>query len=87
MLAEGPDHRSTVDCEGIIPGSYGAGPMICWDRGEIRYLGERRGSHREGKLDFMLHGYKLRALRCEAEERQRQRVAAHQEEGRVLEER
>ena len=46
----------------MIPdGNYGAGPMICWDRGMIRYL----ENHAElglatGKLDFTLSGYKLK---------------------------
>ena len=51
-----------VDFEGIIPeGNYGAGPMICWDRGDIRYLetSAEQGTL-DGKIDFVLAGYKLR---------------------------
>jgi bifunctional non-homologous end joining protein LigD len=51
-----------LDFEAVIPeGNYGAGPMILWDRGAIRYL-ERSAEEgfAQGKLDFTLHGYKLR---------------------------
>ncbi len=63
LAIETEDHPlEYVDYEGVIPeGNYGAGPMICWDRGEIRYLEtSAEQGHREGKLDFVLHGYKLR---------------------------
>lgn len=51
-----------LDFEAVIPdGNYGAGPMIVWDRGRITY---RETSAEDGlvrgKLDFDLHGYKLR---------------------------
>ncbi|MGC4118793.1 MAG: DNA ligase D [Myxococcales bacterium] len=48
--------------EGVIPeGNYGAGSMICWDVGEVRYLEKsaEQGS-RDGKIDFVLAGHKLR---------------------------
>lgn len=51
-----------LDFEAVIPeGNYGAGPMILWDRGAIRYLetSAEEGAER-GKLDFTLHGHKLR---------------------------
>jgi bifunctional non-homologous end joining protein LigD len=51
-----------LDFEAVIPaGNYGAGPMILWDRGAIRYL-EHDAEYglEHGKLDFTLHGYKLR---------------------------
>jgi bifunctional non-homologous end joining protein LigD len=51
-----------LDFEAVIPdGNYGAGSMIIWDRGAIRYLDDtdQHGVAR-GKLDFTLHGYKLR---------------------------
>lgn len=51
-----------LDFEAVIPaGNYGAGAMILWDRGRIRYL-ERSGEQglADGKIDFTLHGYKLR---------------------------
>ena len=44
--------------EGIIPeGQYGAGAVLIWDRGDYELLG---GSIREGRLEFVLHGKKLR---------------------------
>jgi bifunctional non-homologous end joining protein LigD len=49
--------------EGLIPeGSYGAGPSIVWDRGSFRALGDRpaREQVERGKLEFELHGIKLR---------------------------
>lgn len=63
LAVETEDHPlEYVDFEGIIPeGNYGAGPMICWDRGDIRYLetSAEQGT-KDGKLDFILAGYKLR---------------------------
>ncbi len=51
-----------LDFEAVIPaGNYGAGAMILWDRGAIRYLeGSAEHGVERGKLDFTLHGYKLR---------------------------
>ena len=44
--------------EGIIPeGQYGSGAVVLWDRGEFEFLG---GDIREGRLEFVLHGKKLR---------------------------
>jgi len=53
------------DFEGIIPeGNYGAGAVIVWDRGEYEVIDPPRGNAadavREGKLDFKMHGFKLR---------------------------
>src|SRR4051812_28959036 len=51
-----------LDFEAVIPeGNYGAGAMIVWDRGRVRYL-ERPPEEGEerGKIDFELFGYKLR---------------------------
>ncbi|HMA96752.1 MAG TPA: DNA ligase D, partial [Polyangiaceae bacterium] len=51
-----------LEYEGLIPkGNYGAGPMVLWDTGRVRYL-ERPAEDglRAGKLDFVLFGYKLR---------------------------
>ncbi|MRG94174.1 DNA ligase D [Polyangium spumosum] len=47
--------------EDVIPeGNYGAGPMIAWDTGSVRYLGEPAEEQlRKGKLEFELSGHKL----------------------------
>lgn len=51
-----------LDFEDVIPyGQYGAGPMIVWDIGRIRYLENSAESGvPKGKLDFELYGRKLR---------------------------
>ncbi|MET0592208.1 MAG: DNA ligase D, partial [Polyangiaceae bacterium] len=50
------------DFEAVIPeGNYGAGAMIVWDRGRLRYLeGSGEDGVARGKIDFELTGYKLR---------------------------
>lgn len=51
-----------LDFEDVIPaGNYGAGPMIAWDAGAVRFL-ESSGEQGlvDGKLDFELSGFKLR---------------------------
>jgi bifunctional non-homologous end joining protein LigD len=50
-----------LDFEDVIPdGLYGAGPMICWDRGSVRFLEtSAEEGLQKGKLDFVLSGYKL----------------------------
>ncbi len=51
-----------LDFEDVIPeGSYGAGPMIVWDIGRVRWLeNPPEQGLQTGKLDFELHGRKLR---------------------------
>lgn len=51
-----------LDFEGVIPeGHYGAGPMIVWDRGRVRYLeGPAEEEIERGKIDFELRGHKLK---------------------------
>lgn len=51
-----------LDFEGVIPdGNYGAGPMIVWDRGQVRYLDfSSEEGLEKGKIDFVLTGFKLR---------------------------
>jgi bifunctional non-homologous end joining protein LigD len=51
-----------VDFEDVIPeGQYGAGPMIMWDRGAVRYLeGPAEEEITTGKLHIELRGMKLR---------------------------
>jgi bifunctional non-homologous end joining protein LigD len=50
-----------VHFEAVIPrGNYGAGPMIAWDRGLFRPLGDPAQGLRDGEIKFELYGYKLR---------------------------
>lgn len=51
-----------MEFENIIPeGSYGAGAMIAWDVGKVSYLEtSAEQGYESGKIDFVLHGYKLR---------------------------
>ena len=51
-----------LDFEAVIPaGNYGAGAMIAWDRGRVRYLdGTGEDGVARGKIDFELYGSKLR---------------------------
>ena len=48
--------------EDVIPeGNYGAGAMIVWDTGSVRYLEySAEASLKNGKIDFVLSGHKLR---------------------------
>lgn len=63
LAVETEDHPlSYLEFEEIIPeGNYGAGSMIVWDVGRVRYL-ERTGEegHQTGKVDFELWGHKLK---------------------------
>lgn len=46
--------------EGIIPeGSYGAGAVVIWDRGEFEPL---RGNVKEGRIEVFLKGKKLKGV-------------------------
>lgn len=51
-----------LEFEEIIPeGNYGAGPMIAWDLGRVSYIENAAETGIErGKIDFVLHGFKLR---------------------------
>jgi bifunctional non-homologous end joining protein LigD len=44
----------------IPPGNYGAGPMICWDRGRFVPTIDAGQGLRDGEIKFELYGYKLR---------------------------
>ena len=49
-----------IDFEDVIPeGNYGAGAMIAWDLGRVQFLEPPVEGLASGKLDFVLHGYKL----------------------------
>jgi bifunctional non-homologous end joining protein LigD len=49
-----------VHFEAVIPdGNYGAGPMICWDRGLFRPLIDPAQGMLDGEIKFELYGYKL----------------------------
>jgi len=50
-----------VHFEAVIPdGNYGAGPMICWDRGCFKPLIDPAQGLVDGEIKFELYGYKLR---------------------------
>ncbi|MEZ4359052.1 MAG: DNA ligase D [Kofleriaceae bacterium] len=50
-----------INFEAVIPkGNYGAGPMICWDRGQFRPLVDPTQGMLDGEIKFELWGYKLR---------------------------
>ncbi|MEM9188910.1 MAG: DNA ligase D [Myxococcota bacterium] len=51
-----------LDFEDVIPdGNYGAGSMIVWDRGRIKYEEySAEEGFEKGDVKFELHGYKLR---------------------------
>jgi bifunctional non-homologous end joining protein LigD len=47
--------------EGVIPkGEYGGGTVLLWDRGTWEPIGDVREGLRKGKIEFLLHGEKLR---------------------------
>ena len=47
--------------EGVIPeGEYGGGTVLLWDRGTWEPVGDPRKGLATGKLEFVLHGTKLR---------------------------
>jgi bifunctional non-homologous end joining protein LigD len=63
LAVQTEDHPfAYLDFEDVIPdGQYGAGPMIVWDIGRIRYLeNSAEAGLPKGKLDFELYGRKLR---------------------------
>jgi bifunctional non-homologous end joining protein LigD len=64
LAVEVEDHPlDYADFEGVIPaGSYGAGPVIVWDRGPYRVLspGDPAAQLARGRLDVELLGWKLR---------------------------
>lgn len=57
-----PDHSiGYIDFEGAISeGSYGAGPVVIWDKGEFETEGNAEEDLTNGKLVFAFYGAKLR---------------------------
>ena len=62
MAVQVEDHPMAYNqFEGQIPpGQYGAGKVIVWDRGTWEPAGDPAEGLRRGKLEFVLHGHKLR---------------------------
>jgi len=62
LAVEVEDHPvSYGSFEGIIPeGNYGGGTVMLWDRGTWEPLKDPRKGLRDGRLEFYLHGEKLR---------------------------
>lgn len=49
--------------EGVIPkGEYGGGTVMLWDRGTWSPVGDARDGLRRGKLEFELHGARLKGV-------------------------
>lgn len=57
-----PDHAlSYIGFEGIIrEGSYGAGKVFIWDKGDFETSNEAAENLEKGKLEFTMFGEKLR---------------------------
>lgn len=61
LAVETEDHAlSYIHFEGDIPEGYGAGEVIVWDRGDYTPEGDPSQGYREGRLDFILNGKKLK---------------------------
>ena len=79
LAVQTEDHPlAYLEFEDVIPeASYGAGPMIVWDTGRVRFLdGTAEAGLDRGKLDFELGGYKLRGRFALVETSDRQPAAA-----------
>ncbi|HKU41857.1 MAG TPA: DNA polymerase ligase N-terminal domain-containing protein, partial [Polyangiales bacterium] len=61
LAVETEDHPLEYgDFEGVIPhGEYGAGPVVVWDQGHWKPLGDPRKAYEKGHLQFELEGSKL----------------------------
>lgn len=62
LAIEVPDHSlSYINFEGTISeGKYGAGRVVVWDNGEYSTGGDPSEQLAQGRLNFVLHGKKLR---------------------------
>jgi bifunctional non-homologous end joining protein LigD len=60
LAVEVQDHPvAYADFEGIIPGGYGEGTVMLWDRGTWAPEGDAQAGYRKGRLEFVLDGKKL----------------------------
>jgi bifunctional non-homologous end joining protein LigD len=62
LAVQVPDHLlSYINFEGTIEeGSYGAGRVLIWDKGEFETEGDAAEQLRKGKLVFTIYGRKLK---------------------------
>ena len=62
LAIEVPDHSlSYIDFEGTIAeGRYGAGAVVVWDNGDYSTIGDAGEQLKNGRLNFVFHGKKLR---------------------------
>jgi len=62
LAIEVPDHSlSYINFEGTISeGSYGAGAVVVWDSGDYSTIGDAATQLKNGRLNFVFHGKKLR---------------------------
>lgn len=97
LAVQTEDHPlSYLDFEDVIPDdNYGAGPMIVWDIGRVRYLENTpEQGIPKGKLDFVLQGRKLRGRfalvettdRIKPRPKQRQWLLLKKQDAHVVEE-
>lgn len=97
LAVQTEDHpMSYLDFEDVIPDdNYGAGPMIVWDIGRVRYLENTpEQGIPKGKLDFVLQGRKLRGRfalvetteRLKPRPKQRQWLLLKKQDSHVVEE-
>jgi bifunctional non-homologous end joining protein LigD len=87
LAVQTEDHPlAYVDFEDVIPeGNYGAGAMIVWDIGQVRYLEQTAEAGLDkGKLDFELHGRKLRGRFALVETGKRQKPPPKQRQWLLL---
>lgn len=97
LAVQTEDHPLTyLDFEDVIPDdNYGAGPMIVWDIGRVRYLENTpEQGIPKGKVDFVLQGRKLRGRfalvetteRIKPRPKQRQWLLLKKQDQHVMEE-
>lgn len=64
LAVEVEDHpMEYAKFEGTIPeGEYGAGTVMLWDQGTWEPIANPKKAYKEGKLEFTLHGEKLKGV-------------------------